>query len=157
MRNWTDRAWVLLALLLAFLVACAAPAWAQQPVSHETTAVSNSTAVGLLASTTNPTGAGPITECAISVENGAIRFWVDGTAPTGTSGHLVAAGGPPIVIMSISAATGFQAIAINQAAALQTTCFRGSTTLPALAFFGSPGRLPPCNGVQATNCTAKGF
>lgn len=145
------------ALLIVAFVALALPAAAQQIVSHETTAVSSASAVGLLPATLSPAGVGNVSQCAISVENGAIRFWLDGTAPTSTSGHLTAAGGAPIVLPTNALAVGFQAIAVNQAAVLQTSCARGTTVLPLFTFFGSPGLLPPCNGVQKTNCTAKGF
>jgi hypothetical protein len=151
------RAIALVILALTALLASARPAHAQQAVSHETTTV-NGTAVGLQASTTSPTGVGPVSQCTISVENGAVRFWTDGAAPTGTTGHLVAAGGMPIVLTSYVASASFQAINVNQSAVLQTTCARVSNpAIPLLSFFGAPGRLPPCNGVQATNCTPKGY
>lgn len=152
-----DRALALGALLVALVLLLAAPASAQQGVSHETTAITSSTAVALQTTTTNPTGAGPVSQCTISVENGAIRFWFDGTAPTLTTGHLVAAGGAPIVLTSLIAASSFQAIAVNQAAVLQTTCSRGLIVTPLAVFYASPGLLPPCNGIQKTNCTSKGF
>jgi hypothetical protein len=148
---------ILTCAILTLLLAI--PAAAQQPISHETTAVTSSTAVGLLTTTSNPSGSGPASQCNISVENGAVRFWVDGGTPTGSSGHLVAAGGAPILLTSIQAITGFLAIAVNQAAVLQTTCARGNspTALQLIMFYASPGLLPLCNGVQKTNCTPKGF
>ncbi|WP_132312531.1 hypothetical protein [Paenibacillus sp. BK033] len=66
---------------------------------------------------TVPTGA---TQAYITTESADIRFWVDGSTPTTSQGHLVLAG-EQIILDSAGQLSNFKAITVSGTATLQVT------------------------------------
>jgi hypothetical protein len=65
--------------------------WAGDAFAHEAITVSTNS-IGGTAATYNPSGARGAKCAIISTETSPIRFRLDGSAPTSTTGHYVAAG-----------------------------------------------------------------
>lgn len=86
------------------------------PKGHQTVSVLT-TATGLGSGI--PSGA---TQAFITVETSSCRYWVDGTAPTGSQGHLVN-NGDTIVLNASAQLVNFQIICISSTATLQITYF----------------------------------
>lgn len=83
---------------------------------HETLTVSSASAGGFL---TIPAGA---RQAYISCETAQIRFWVDGTLPTSTTGHVINIG-DSFRLDSAGQIANFKAIGISASATLQITYF----------------------------------
>ncbi len=83
MRKW--------AVAAALLLAASAAAWAQADATYESITVAN-TAIGLTATTTNPTGGFQMGRCQARLETAQVRFRFDGTAPTSSEGTLLEVG-----------------------------------------------------------------
>ena len=132
-----------LSILVALLLTAVLPIAAQQPVSHQTLSVSNTGAVGLAAATISPANVGPVSSCVLAVEGGPIRYWVDGTAPTASSGFLANVGNV-FSLPSQAYIAQFQAIATTAAAAttLQVSCARGAASSAGAAMASDLGLQP---------------
>lgn len=123
---------------LAILAVLIAPLGAQQPAfnndqyrgsfAHETLTVST-VSVALTSATYNPvvTDALPSSTRAdyamITVETDCIRFWDDTTAPTGSAGHLVCAGGT-FYVWGFKNLRDLRMIRVTTDATLQISYFR---------------------------------
>lgn len=66
-----------------------------------------------------PTGA---TKAVITTETADVRYWIDGSTPTTTVGHLIKAGGG-INLDSAGQIANFKAIAVSGSAVLQISYF----------------------------------
>ena len=76
---------------------------------HEKLAITTAAGTGLSATVFAPAGTNAVQAAVITVETADIRYRYDGTAPTVTTGHLVASGGA-IMIVGYENVNNFQAI-----------------------------------------------
>jgi hypothetical protein len=141
--------------LVALSALWATPAIAQQPVSHQTISVTNVASGGpTIASATLVDSSGtPVSACVVAVEGSQLRYWVDGTTPTSSTGFLVSPGSQ-IPLPFHAWAANFQAIALTvMGATLQVSCATGTvgpasaaswvvSTPPSLLLFP-----PACNAL----------
>jgi len=81
----------------------------KEPYDFETITVSSS-AKTLTASKLSPSGEPPPAAALLSLETAAIRYRLDGVAPTSSVGHLLASG-DVLLLESITALRGLRAIA----------------------------------------------
>ena len=93
-----------------------------EPLDHETLVVST-VSIGLTAGTIQQ-AAGNAAIASVTVEGDSIRFWTDGTAPTASVGHEVAADGG-FLICGLNSIKNFRAIRSGVGdATLQVSFFR---------------------------------
>jgi len=92
------------------------------PLDHEELTITNS-ALGFTAGTIQQS-AGNAAVAVITVEDDAIRFWMDGTTPTSSSGHLAAAD-TGFTICGLNSIKNFLAIRVTTDAALKISYFKG--------------------------------
>lgn len=80
----------------------------------------SSSVVTLTSGTYAPSGSGAALSAIVTVEDDAIRFTLDGTTPTASRGHKVAAGGS-FILFGYSEVAGFKAIRVTGDAPIEVT------------------------------------
>lgn len=90
------------------------------PIDKEEVTVAG-TAIGITASKLVRDGS-PVEKAFISTETESIRFWIDGSTPTSSSGHLAVAGSV-IILSDRNQLINFRAIKITDNGALKITLY----------------------------------
>lgn len=88
--------------------------------THETITVSSS-AIGISADVKSPSGQANPTRCLLTLETASIRYWLDGTDPTSTVGHLLTAG-QILILDRVEEIYNFKSIAVSGDATLRVSC-----------------------------------
>ena len=97
---------------------------ALQPVSHATLAPTTSTGIGLGSTVTDPTNVGQASRCFVGpVETNSIRYWLDGTVPTSTVGHLIPTAGS-FTLSGRGEVLQFRMIGASGTASVPVSCSR---------------------------------
>ncbi len=92
------------------------------PLDHEELTIST-VALGFTAGTIQQ-AAGNAAIAVITVETDSIRYWLDGTTPTSSSGHLAPADSA-FTICGLNSIKNFLAIRVTLDAAIKVSYFRG--------------------------------
>ena len=93
-----------------------------EPLDHEELTIST-VAVAFTAGTIQQ-AAGNAAVAVVTVEDDAIRYWVDGSTPTSSSGHQAAADSA-FTICGLNSIKNFLAIRVTTDAAIKVSYFRG--------------------------------
>lgn len=91
------------------------------PLDHEELTISNS-ALGFTAGTIQQ-AAGNAAVAVVTVETDQIRYWVDGSTPTISSGHLAEAG-TSFTVCGLNSIKNFLAIRVTLDAAIKASFFK---------------------------------
>ena len=92
------------------------------PLDHEELTISTA-ALGFTAGTIEQ-AAGNAAIAVVTVETDAVRYWLDGTTPTSSSGHLAPADSS-FTICGLNSIKNFLAIRVTLDAALKISFFKG--------------------------------
>jgi len=92
------------------------------PLDHEELTISNS-ALGFTAGTIQQ-AAGNAAIAVVTVETDSVRYWLDGTTPTSSSGHLAPAD-TAFTICGLNSIKNFLAIRVTLDASLKVSFFKG--------------------------------